>query len=129
MPYKDKIDAIREVSRLLPDIEMPELVDTPERKQQLLRQISKGQHLKTKEGIVIYPLDGSKPKKVKIRPDFDAEIVGTFDPTMGSKYDGVGIGGFLVRPEGSKVTLRVGTGLTDAQRIDAFKNPDQYVGQ
>lgn len=128
-PYKEKLEALREISRLIPDIEMPELADTPERKEQLLKLIRKGQHLKTREGVVIYPLDGSRPKKVKIRPDFDGQIIGTFDSSPGSKYDGVGIGGFLVKPENSKVTLRVGTGLTDSQRKDAFANPDQYIGQ
>lgn len=128
-PYKEKLEALREVTRFIPDIQFPELVDTPERKQALLSQIKSGQHPQTKEGLVVYKLDKPTPLKVKIRPDFDAKIIGTFDAKSDSKYYNKGIGGFLMKPEDSDTIIRVGTGLTDSQREEAFRAPTHYIGQ
>lgn len=83
----------------------------------------------TEEGLAIYDLDSSTPRKSKQEDDWDGEIVGTFEATPGSKYEGSAIGGFLVRPEGSDKILRVGSGLDDATRREAFQNPDKFKGE
>lgn len=128
-PYKEKIDMLKEVSKKMPDLKLPQLAFDPQEKRQMLYRIMGGEHPETEEGLVIYKLNDPKPIKVKKTDDYDAKIVGTFDANPGTKYEGKAIGGFLAKPEGSNKTIRIGTGLSDRLRKDAYKNPDKYIGE
>ena len=77
------------------------------------------------EGIIVKPLEGIyEPKrsyswmKLKAEETLDLEITGVFEGE--GKYEGK-LGGFIVDNEG--IPVRVGTGLTDAQREEWWKNP------
>jgi len=128
-PYSKKIDMLREVSAKLPDLKMPELAYDPHEKRQLLDRIMRGSHPETEEGIIVYNLNESTPKKVKKTEDYDAKIIGTFEATRGSKYETKGVGGFIALPEGSDTPIRIGTGLSDMIRSEAYTNPEDFVGE
>lgn len=129
LPYSRKLKMLKEVSEKLPELKMPELAFDPHEKKQLFNRIMKGQHPETEEGIVIYKLDESKPKKVKKTEDYDVKIIDTFDAAPGTKYEGEAIGGFIAVPEGSDTAIRIGTGLSDDLRYEAFKHPDRFIGE
>lgn len=128
-PYKEKLNILREIAQKIPGINLPELASDPIEKRQLFNTIISGNHPKTKEGIVIYKLDESRPIKVKKREDYDVQIIGTYPAKKGSKYDKKGVGGFIGIPEGSTTPIRFGSGLTDTIRLEAFKNPDAFIGE
>lgn len=77
------------------------------------------------EGIIVKPLEGTyEPKrsyswmKLKAEETLDLKITGVFEGE--GKYEGK-LGGFIVDNEG--VDVRVGSGLTDAQREEWWINP------
>lgn len=102
---------------------------TAKEKETLRRQILNKEHPLTEEGIAIYDLDSSTPRKSKNEDDWDGEIVGIFKATPGSKYEGNAVGGFLVRPEGSNTIIRVGSGLDDSTRREAHQDPEKFKGE
>lgn len=83
------------------------------------------------EGVVVKDpncgFNESKWIKVKHHDTSDALITALFDASAGSKYDGVAVGGFIVDLDGTKV--KVGTGLDDHTRRDAFEHPENYIGK
>lgn len=129
LPYGRKLKILKEISTKIPELKMPDLAFDPSEKRQMFDRIMKGEHPETEEGIVIYNLDEPRPKKVKKTDDYDVQIIGTFEAEPGSKYEGEAIGGFLARPEGSQKKIRIGTGISDDLRRDAYENPDQYIGE
>ena len=129
-PYSEKWRILQKINKLIPELHLPELAKTKTQKEDLMKRVLKKTHPETGEGIVIYKLDKSIPIKAKAKSDYDVKIIGTFPASPGSKYEGKAIGGFIGIPEyDSKIRLRVGSGLKDEERIDAFKNPDKYIGQ
>lgn len=129
-PYREKFNILRKIQQFIPQLRLTELAYSVGDKLKLIDRIKSGKHPETDEGIVVYDLDSPIPTKAKIKHDFDMLITGVFGATKGSKYEGKAVGGFVGYPEGNKnVTLRVGSGLNDALRIDAYNNPEKFIGQ
>ncbi len=129
LPYSRKLEMLKEVRDKIPDLKLPELAFDPHDKRQMFNRIMKGFHPETEEGLVVYKLDEPVPRKVKQTDDYDAEILGTFEASEGSKYEGSGVGGFIALPEGSSVPIRIGTGLSDDLRQKAYESPDNFIGE
>lgn len=127
-PYREKLRILKEVNLAIPGLLMPELAYTPQEKLILLDKIKNKKHPETDEGVVSFDLNTSIPTKAKLASDYDVLITGTFPATTGTKYHGNAVGGFLARPENSNIIIRVGGGLTDQLRRDAYSNPEKYVG-
>jgi hypothetical protein len=120
---------LKEVEEKMEGIRHTPWYQTEKEKETLRRQILNKENPLTEEGIAIYDLDRPTPRKSKKEDDWDGEIVGVFKASPGSKYQGNAIGGFLVKPEDSNKILRVGSGLDDETRRDAYENPDKYKGE
>lgn len=130
LPYSEKLDILRDINRYVPELKLPAFATTLTQKMRLLKEIKAGTHPTTREGVVIYDLDKPIATKAKISHDYDAKIVGVFDAKSGTKYYGNAVGGFVVSPEYDQgVKIRVGTGISDKVRRDAFRNPSKYLGQ
>jgi len=129
-PYREKWRILEKINKLIPKLRLPELAKTEEQKKALLRKVKDNLHPETGEGVVIYKLNKSLPIKAKAKSDYDVKIIGTFAAKPGSKYDGNAIGGFIAVPEyDENAQIRVGSGLTDEERRDAWAHGDKYVGQ
>lgn len=127
-PYSERYRLLREIAGILPSRFHPmESVSTPEEARELWKRVSSGKHPLTREGIVIRPPEG-KPVKVKLREERDVYIRGVF-PGEG-KYRDNGIGGFTYsfEPDGP-IIGRIGTGISDELRRDAWRNPEAYIGR
>jgi hypothetical protein len=124
-PFSEKMKVLSQVAKLLPELKPPPVVTDPNEKIKLLNDIRKGKHPLTSEGVVLVNPNGTEMIKAKFAPDWDTEIVGISKGR--GKYEGRGIGGFIVKNQGS--TFVVGSGLSDQLRQDAFENPDKYVGR
>jgi hypothetical protein len=101
--------------------------ETAEDATRLWKDIQAKGHTPATEGVVGWPVHG-KPWKGKLVEDMDVHITGAY-PGEG-KYKDVGIGGFTyaLEPDGPTAG-RIGTGLTDQLRHDAFADPEAYVGR
>lgn len=128
-PYKEKLKMLEEVNKAFPDIKMPFLAKTEKEKKEMFSRIMSGKDKLTSEGIVVYKDNESVPYKVKKKNDYDAEIIGTFPAKKNTKYSDNAVGGFIVLPEGSSTPIKVGSGLDDNTRKDAYLNPSSYIGQ
>lgn len=130
-PYADRRKALAEVMKFLPKDKflLPRMYDDLDGAKDLIKRIQEGKEPSTVEGVVIHP-DVGTPYKVKIRPESDVHITGTFPAEKGSKYEGNAVGGFIYShsPAGASVG-RLGTGLTDETRRRAFSNPEDFVGR
>lgn len=101
--------------------------ETPDDARKLWMDIQQGTHPLTHEGVVMWP-HGGPPMKSKLTEDTDVHITGTY-PGEG-KYTGSGIGGFTYALEpGGPTVGRVGTGLSDQLRQEAFSSPDVWSGR
>jgi hypothetical protein len=99
----------------------------PQSAQALWQQIQSGEHPMTEEGVVMWPHEGP-PLKSKLVDDYDVHITGTY-PGEG-KYRDAGIGGFTYALEpGGPTVGRVGTGLSDQLRSEAYLDPEVYAGR
>lgn len=79
------------------------------------------------EGVVLRHIDQPDFYKVKKEETYTLRIV---DYTQGEgKYLNKGIGAFIVEDSAGRRVGRVGTGLDDATRIDAYKNFAKYKGR
>ncbi len=70
---------------------------------------------------------------LKLKPDHEVEAVctGTYEPTAGSKYDGLAVGGitFTVRhADGREYNGRC-AGMNDKLRMELFDEPERFVGR
>ena len=86
------------------------------------------------EGAVVKHLDGlyqpgrRSPLCLKFKVKFteDCELVGFYEPTPGSKYDGRAVGGVrFLRSNGYEGRA---AGMDDATREDMYLNPMDYIG-
>lgn len=85
-----------------------------------------GKLKETSEGIVAWRRDDPRPTKMKFRPDVDAEVVGVFEGK--GKHEGRA-GGLEVKLPGKDSVTRVGTGFSDRQREQLWKDKDSVVGR
>jgi len=127
-PYEEKLKMMKEVSEKIPELEMPPMAYTQQEKMKLKDDVLSGKHPLTREGIVVYKTKEAVPYKSKSNEDFDVLITGVFSASPGSKYEGNAIGGFVGIPENSKTKIRIGSGLSDELRREAYLNPNHFIG-
>lgn len=129
VPYKEKLEVLRKVEKELPNIfHLPRMATTAKAKEQMVRDVREGKLPETREGVILWHLNESKPPiKAKFVKEHDVYIRDFF-PGEG-KYRGRAVGGFLFshEPDGP-IVGRVGTGLSDEQRIDMHQHPERYRG-
>jgi len=131
VPREERRRMIQDVLRKLPDLadtlHPTEAATTPEEARKLWEAIRTGKHPLTREGVVFWPATG-RPWKGKLLDERDVHIVGTF-PGSG-KYADRGIGGFIYALEpGGPPVGKVGTGLSDMLREQAYKDPQAVIGR
>lgn len=87
------------------------------------------------EGVVVKAVDSKYRAgkswdwlKDKASDTEDCEIIGMYDATAGSKYEGNAVGGICFRTEWG-YEGRVGSGIPDDLRRDLYQRPDHYVGK
>jgi ATP-dependent DNA ligase len=127
-PYEEKLKMMQEISTKIPELELPPLAFTQQEKMKLKNDILSGKHPLTREGIVVYKMKEATPYKSKSNEDFDVLITGVFSASPGSKYEGNAIGGFVGIPENTKTKIRIGSGLSDELRREAYLNPNRFIG-
>ena len=127
-PYREKLEMLEEISEQIPELEMPPLAKTRQEKLKLKSDIFSGKYPLTREGIVVYKMNEAVPYKSKSVEDFDVLVIGVYAASPGSKYEGNAVGGFIGIPENSRTKIRVGSGLSDELRRDAYLNPNKYIG-
>lgn len=106
----------------------PPQATTPGEARALLKKVISGKHPLSQEGFV-FDLPGrpSKYKHLEV-PETEVVIRG-FTPGLG-KYKDRGIGAieWSWTPE-SPVAGRIGTGLSDEEREEFYRDPDEYIGR
>jgi hypothetical protein len=125
-PYTEKLRILKEVERKVPFLKPPPTATTAKEKERLFGKIQAGRLKETKEGVVSWPLAGGRPTKFKLRPDVDAEVVGVFAGK--GKHEGRA-GGLLVRTSKEAPVTRVGTGFSNKQREELWRDRDQVAGR
>ena len=129
-PYSEHIKMMEEISSKVPEFRMPEIARTPDAKRDLFNQIKNKQHPDTSEGVVEWDLEspGGKPKKIKLRDTHEVVVREIFpaESKTGKQF----AGGFAYswKPK-SEIVGRVGTGFTQAMRVDMLQNPEKYKGK
>lgn len=128
-PRAERRKMIEQVLRHLPKdkFHISEAATTPEEARKLWEEIKAKGYSPSTEGVVHWPLHGA-PAKSKLLSEQDVHITGTF-PGEG-KYKDTGVGGFTYANEpGGETVGRLGTGLSDELRRDAYADPQAYVGR
>lgn len=99
-----------------------------EEKVSLIDSVRSGKNKLTEEGVVFIHTPTGKFLKYRLRPDFDVFIRKFFEGQ--GKYSDSGVGGFWYSmTEEGPLVGKVGTGFTDSQREDMYKNPEKYIGR
>jgi len=130
-PFEDranseKLKILRQIQEKEPRLKLPPTAETPTQKRRLFERIQKGKLKETTEGVVSWPAGPGRPTKLKFRPDFDTEVVGVF-PGKGKNLGRAG--GLLVKTSPDAPVTRVGTGFSDRQREQLWRDQDQVVGR
>lgn len=126
IPYEQKLQILREVEGKMPRLRLPPTAESPREKERLFSRVQSGKLKETSEGIVAWRRDDPRPTKMKFRPDVDAEVVGVFEGK--GKHEGRA-GGLEVKLPGKDSVTRVGTGFSDRQREQLWKDKDSVVGR
>ena len=130
-PYEEKLKILSKIVNRMkrPDkITIPPLELNPSNFEKFLEDIRSGKIKETQEGAVIWHLLEPKIFKYKFAKDYDVYIRKFFEGQ--GKFEGRGVGGFYYSwtPRG-KIVGKVGSGFSDALRIDMYKHPDRYLGK
>lgn len=125
--YERKLQILSEIHKKIPFLKPPPTARTSEEKERLFGRIQSGSLKETKEGVVSWPLAGGRPTKIKLRPDVDVDVVGVF-PGKKGKYENLA-GGLLVRTSPNAPITRVGTGFSDKQREEIWRDQDKVIGR
>jgi ATP-dependent DNA ligase len=126
--YQERKELLKEYLKHLPKnkFTIAQGTNIPGDAKKLYKQISKGEHPDTKEGVVVHT-----PKEVlkwKAMPESDVHIHSFFPAEKGSKYDGNAVGGFRYSNEaGGPVVGRVGSGIDDAMRKLMHEHPEWFL--
>jgi len=130
-PYLDKLDDLGRISKENPGIfVVPKAATSAKAKQKLIDSIRNGENIRTSEGVVWQSNDDGT-SKYKFKKRTPVTIHSTYaTKTMGSKYEGRGIGGFRYSlTPGDDPVGQVGSGMKDELRFDMFRNPEKYIGK
>ena len=132
MPFTERRELVQRLLRHLPadSFHEPPYAASPEEARELWGKITGGRFPLTREGIVAQPLvPGKRLAKAKQYPEADVLIKKTF-PGIG-RLAGSASGGFwYALPRSPDVVVgKVGTGFSDEDRADMFRNPDRWIGR
>src|SRR5512136_925778 len=127
LPYQEKLDILKKVNKALPFLELPPMAETSKQKIDLLNRIRTGREPATREGVVLWPLQGGAPVKAKFKPDHDVYVREVF-PETGERQGLAGGFTYSWTPKG-KIVGRVGTGFTHDLKRDMLENPQKYIGR
>jgi len=89
----------------------------------VLDQGYEGLMIKLKNAPYVY-VRSSNWLKLKVQDTLDLAIIDSFEGK--DKYEGM-LGGFIVNHKG--VSVKVGSGFSDEDRVNYWRQPEQYVGQ
>ena len=127
MPYIDRLHTIRKFVR---ETDNP-YIKNPNYRVNNKKDFADKIKAQGKEGVVYVqkdaPLFGGNWYKDKKRVDFDLKIVGFTEGT--GKYAGKGIGAFIVEDRSGRYRTKVGIGLSDDVRRDAYQHPEKYLNR
>jgi ATP-dependent DNA ligase len=122
LPYEEQYKIIKDISANFPHyFEPPRVADKPHK--DFFEEIGRERG----EGVVLVHKQTGESYKMKHRYDYDLKVDG-FTPGTG-KYEGRAVGAINLKDKAGRSVGKVGTGLTDEQRIDMHKNPDKYIGK
>lgn len=127
LPYTEKLKILQKVHETLPILELPPMAQTAKEKINLLNRIRTGQEPITREGVVLWPMEGGTPIKAKFRPDHDVFVRQVFSE-KGERDDLAGGFEYSWTPRG-KIVGRVGTGLNHDLKRDMLEHPEKYIGR
>jgi len=131
LPYEERLSLLRRVLEKMPeDFHLPEGYTDPAQQRALWERIRTGQDPITREGIVAHPLTaGAVPIKAKTYPENDV-IIKAIVPGKG-RLKGMASGGFwyALPSDPDKIVGKVGTGLSDEDRWDMWRNPGEWIGR
>jgi ATP-dependent DNA ligase len=127
LPYKKKLEILGQVEKEIPALRIPPIARTGGEAAQLLKRIGAGKEKLTTEGVVIWPLEGGRPIRVKFRDDHDVYVREIF-PEEGKR--GRMAGGFTYShtPTGP-IVGKVGTGMKHALKRQMIEDPESYIGR
>jgi len=129
LPYRERLDLLREVIHHLPKnkFHLPDLAETKEDAERMLKKIKEGKNPLTREGVVVHATDASKSQKMKFDVEHDVYITDIF-PGEGKHTGSAGGFSYALTPKGETVG-KVGTGLSDALRKELMENKKDYLGR
>jgi len=127
LPYKKKLEILEQVSAQLPALQIPPIIADGGKAAKLLERIGAGKEKLTREGMVVWDLEGGRPTRVKFLDDHDVHVREIFEEAGGR---GPMAGGFTYShtPDGP-IVGRVGTGFKHALKKQMVENPDSYIGR
>jgi hypothetical protein len=128
--YAEKLDALKEVQKQMPQFEIPDMAFTEEEKRALLDSIEKKLHPATHEGVILWPRHKpGRPIKSKFTVDHDVFVhsVTQAKGKDGKPKDEAGAIWYSLTPDGPPVA-KMGTGFSSALRKDLWKRRDSYIG-
>ena len=129
MPYRERYKLLQSIAAKLPkDFYVAEGTTDPEKQRQMWKDIIKGTHPLTREGIVAHPLSGGVPSKVKQLEESDVIITGVFKG-KGKYQNSAGGFTYALPSNPTKTVGEVGTGLRDEDRKDMWDNQKDWVGR
>lgn len=119
LPYKAKVDILKQVNKELPFLELPSMADTPQEKQKMLNSIRSGENAITNEGIVVWDKNKELPEKYKLKQDYDVVVREVFPMENHPEL----AGGFSYSyTHISPIVGKVGTGFTMEDRKELWKS-------
>jgi len=122
--YDRKLSILRAVKKAMKGIEIPRMAVTEEAKERLLSDIKGGREPSTREGVVLWGRDGSRPVKAKIKQDYDVYVRKVL---KGKKPGHAGAYAYSLTPR-SEILGNVGTGMSHLLRKEMFSDPDKFIG-
>lgn len=121
LPYEEQMKIIKDISK-----DLPYYFEPPRQNEGSLQAFFDEIGLKKGEGMVLVDKKTGKFLKKKHRYDYDLKISGIIEGT--GKYSG-SMGAIELVDRNGRYVGKVGTGFSDAQRKDFFKNKDFYIGK
>jgi len=122
MTYEEQYSLLKELSK-----DLPYYFEPPKKAEHGFKALFDEVGNAKGEGVVLVHKDTGDNIKMKHRFDYDLRI-DSFTSGTG-KYDQRAIGAINLVDKNGKPAGKVGTGLSDALRIDMYKNPDRYIGK
>ena len=127
-PYGQKIELLKEINRLHPELKLVPMAKDWSDKQLMLSDIKAGVYPLTREGVVVYNEGDAVPKKAPFKKNTELRVLGFYPAATGSKYEGKAVGGYIGQESDKAPPVRVGSGLDDQTRVDMYQNPEKYIG-